>query len=89
MPEKIAKVLHDLVGGVKPVHFCREIEAQPSGVGRDADAADHGHFSAMPAVAIQNRSPPLGSSSATHQWIQKQAGFVEQDEVGFGFDSFF
>ena len=71
--EQVAKVLHDLLGGVESVGFGGEIEAETPNRRLDANAADHRHLLAMPTIGLEHGRLAFGSPGATHQWIQKQA----------------
>jgi len=87
--QQVAKELGDLVGREEPVGFRGEVKAEPPAVGRDAQAADDGNLVAPAAGRVEDRRLADCRPSPPYERIEKQAGFVDQDEMGVGVARFF
>lgn len=89
MLQQIAEERDDLVRRVETITLGGEVKPQSLTRRRDTDARDDRHLVAVTAIGIDHRRLPDLGPGPLHQRIEKQAGFVDQDEVSFGVGRFF
>ena len=85
----VAEERNHLVRREEAIGFGGEVQAQPSGLGRDAQPGEDRHFLAVSAVTADHWSLPDFRPGSPHQGVEKQPRFVDQHEVGVRLGRFF
>lgn len=84
MPQQVAEERDDLPRGEETVRLGGEVEPEPVGGGRYADAADDRDLVPVPAVGVEHRGVADLRPRPPHDRVEEQPGLVDQDEVGVG-----
>lgn len=87
--QQIAEKRDDLLRREEAIRIGGEIEPESLGGGRDTNAADDGDFVSMSAIGVNQRCVTDDRPGSPDDRIEKQAGFVDQNEVGMGITGFF
>lgn len=87
--QKIPEKRDDFVCREEAIRIRGKVEAESLSGGRDTHPADDGDFVPMSAIGVEHRSLADDRPSSPYDGIEKQARFVDQNEVGVGSAGFF